>query len=69
MFQLKEKPRSTTTRARHVPFFLVGAFAVNLPKGGSWIVARRVKWFFGVMRSAVLALYFLRNGVPDPRAR
>jgi thiol:disulfide interchange protein DsbD len=28
------------------PFFLVGTFAVSLPKGGSWMLA--VKWFFGV---------------------
>jgi thiol:disulfide interchange protein DsbD len=44
-----------------LPFFLVGAFAENLPKGGSWMLG--VKWFFGVMLT-VLALYFLRNAVP-----
>jgi thioredoxin:protein disulfide reductase len=45
-----------------VPFFLVGTFAVNLPKGGSWMLG--VKWFFGVMLT-VLALYFLRTAVPS----
>jgi thiol:disulfide interchange protein DsbD len=43
-----------------VPFFLVGTFAVSLPKGGSWMLG--VKWVFGVML-AVVALYFLRNVV------
>jgi thiol:disulfide interchange protein DsbD len=41
-----------------VPFFLVGTFAVSLPKGGAWMLA--VKWLFGVVL-AVVALYFLRN--------
>jgi thiol:disulfide interchange protein DsbD len=41
-----------------VPFFLVGTFAVSLPKGGAWMLG--VKWVFGVML-AVVALYFLRN--------
>lgn len=44
-----------------VPFFLVGTFAVSLPKGGSWMLG--VKWFFGVVL-AVVALYFLRTAVP-----
>jgi thiol:disulfide interchange protein DsbD len=44
-----------------VPFFLVGTFAVALPKGGAWMLG--VKWFFGVVL-AVVALYFLRNAVP-----
>ncbi len=44
-----------------VPFFLVGTFAVSLPKGGSWMLG--VKWFFGVMLT-VLALYFLRTAFP-----
>jgi thioredoxin:protein disulfide reductase len=43
-----------------VPFFLVGTFAVSLPKGGSWMLG--VKWIFGVVL-AVVALYFLRNVV------
>ena len=44
-----------------VPFFLVGTFAVSLPKGGAWMLG--VKWFFGVMLT-VLALYFLRTAFP-----
>ena len=44
-----------------VPFFLVGTFALSLPKGGSWMLG--VKWFFGVMLS-VVALYFLKNVIP-----
>jgi thioredoxin:protein disulfide reductase len=43
-----------------VPFFIVGTFAVSLPKGGSWMLG--VKWIFGVAL-AVVALYFLRNVV------
>ena len=45
-----------------VPFFLVGTFAVSLPKGGSWMLG--VKWLFGVVL-AVVALYFLRTAVPS----
>ncbi len=44
------------------PFFLVGTFAVSLPKGGAWMLG--VKWFFGVIL-AVLSLYFLRIAVPS----
>ncbi len=44
-----------------VPFFLVGTFAVSLPKSGAWMLG--VKWFFGVVL-AVVALYFLRTAVP-----
>jgi thiol:disulfide interchange protein DsbD len=44
-----------------VPFFLVGTFAVSLPKGGAWMLG--IKWFFGVMLT-VLALYFLRTAFP-----
>jgi thiol:disulfide interchange protein DsbD len=44
-----------------VPFFLVGAFAVSLPKGGAWMLG--VKWFFGVML-VVLAAYFIRPAFP-----
>jgi thiol:disulfide interchange protein DsbD len=40
------------------PFFLVGAFAVSLPKGGKWMVA--VKSFFG---TAILAYAFHLLGV------
>ncbi len=45
-----------------VPFFLVGTFAVSLPKGGAWMLG--VKWFFGVMLT-VLALYFIRTAFPS----
>jgi thiol:disulfide interchange protein DsbD len=44
-----------------VPFFLVGTFAVSLPKSGAWMLG--VKWFFGVVL-AVVALYFLRTAIP-----
>lgn len=44
-----------------LPFFLVGTFAVNLPKGGAWMMG--IKWVFGVAL-AVFALYFLRNAFP-----
>jgi thioredoxin:protein disulfide reductase len=45
-----------------LPFFIVGTFAISLPKAGSWMLA--VKWLFGVVL-AVVALYFLRNVVPS----
>ncbi|HVK71488.1 MAG TPA: cytochrome c biogenesis protein CcdA [Polyangium sp.] len=44
-----------------LPFFLVGAFAVGLPKSGKWMVA--VKSFFGTVL-LVCALYFLRYAIP-----
>lgn len=44
-----------------LPFFLVGAFAVGLPKGGKWMVG--VKSFFGTVLF-VCALYFLRYAIP-----
>jgi thiol:disulfide interchange protein DsbD len=44
-----------------LPFFLVGAFAVALPKGGSWMVG--VKSFFGIVM-LVVALNFLRYAIP-----
>jgi thiol:disulfide interchange protein DsbD len=44
-----------------LPFFLVGAFAVSLPKGGKWMLG--VKSFFGIVM-LVVALYFLKNAVP-----
>lgn len=44
-----------------LPFFLVGAFAVGLPKGGAWMVG--VKSFFGTVL-LVCALYFLRYAIP-----
>lgn len=44
-----------------IPFWLVGTFAVRLPKGGSWMVA--VKSIFGIVL-AVAALYYLKNAIP-----
>ena len=44
-----------------VPFWLVGTFAIRLPKGGSWMVG--VKSFFGIVL-AVAALYYLKNAFP-----
>jgi thiol:disulfide interchange protein DsbD len=44
-----------------LPFFLVGAFAVSLPKGGKWMMG--VKSFFGIVM-LVVALWFARNTVP-----
>ncbi|MFO0678295.1 MAG: cytochrome c biogenesis protein CcdA [Polyangiaceae bacterium] len=44
-----------------LPFFLVGAFAVKLPKSGAWMLG--VKWIFGVAL-AVFALRFLAPIVP-----
>ncbi|HVU02615.1 MAG TPA: cytochrome c biogenesis protein CcdA [Polyangiaceae bacterium] len=41
-----------------VPFFLVGAFAVQLPKGGKWML--HVKSVLGLVL-IVVALYFLNN--------
>jgi thiol:disulfide interchange protein DsbD len=44
-----------------LPTWLVGAFAVGLPKGGKWMVG--VKSFFGVVM-VVVAHWFLKNLVP-----
>jgi thiol:disulfide interchange protein DsbD len=44
-----------------LPFWLVGTFAVSLPKGGRWMVA--VKSIFGIVL-AVAALYFLKSALP-----
>jgi thiol:disulfide interchange protein DsbD len=43
-------------------FFLVGAFAVNLPKAGSWMLG--VKWAGGVTIAA-MALGYVRDGLPS----
>jgi thiol:disulfide interchange protein DsbD len=43
-----------------IPFFVVGTFAVSLPKSGSWMLG--VKWIFGVVL-AIVSFYFLRNVV------
>jgi len=44
-----------------LPFWIVGTFAVALPKGGPWMVA--VKSVFGIVL-AVAALYLLKSGFP-----
>ena len=44
-----------------IPFWLVGTFAVSLPKAGKWMVG--VKAFFAVVM-IVVALYFLKNAFP-----
>jgi thiol:disulfide interchange protein DsbD len=43
------------------PFFLVGAFAVQLPKSGRWMV--HVKSFLGIVL-IVVALYFIGSAFP-----
>ncbi len=47
-----------------LPFFVLGTFAIGVPKGGPWMLA--VKWLFGVVL-AVVALYFLEGVVPPLR--
>ncbi|MBX3250191.1 MAG: thioredoxin family protein [Myxococcales bacterium] len=47
-----------------VLFFVVGTFAVSLPKSGRWL--EHVKSVFGVVM-LVLALYYLRSVLPMPR--
>jgi thioredoxin:protein disulfide reductase len=47
-----------------VPFWLVGTFAISLPKGGKWMLG--VKSFFGIVM-LVVALYFLKNAFPALR--
>ncbi len=42
-------------------FFLVGAFAVNLPKAGAWMMG--IKWLGGVAL-AYMALAYVRDGMP-----
>jgi thiol:disulfide interchange protein DsbD len=44
-----------------LPFWLVGAFAVSLPKGGKWMLG--IKSFFGIVM-IVVALWFLKNAFP-----
>lgn len=48
-----------------VPFFLAGAFAVNLPKGGAWMLG--IKWVSGVVL-AYMAFAYLRDGFPVVRS-
>ncbi len=45
-----------------VPFWLVGTFAIQLPKSGKWMIG--IKSFFGIVM-AVAALYFLKNVFPQ----
>ncbi len=45
-----------------IPFWLVGTFAVSLPKGGRWM--NWVKSFFGIVL-LVMVLYFLKNPFPQ----
>ena len=45
-----------------LPFWLVGTFAVSLPKAGSWMVG--VKSVFGIILS-VAALHFLKGAFPQ----
>jgi thiol:disulfide interchange protein DsbD len=44
-----------------VPFFLVGTFAISLPKGGAWMLG--IKWICGVAL-AYMALAYVRDAVP-----
>jgi thioredoxin:protein disulfide reductase len=44
-----------------VPFFLAGAFALNLPKGGAWMMG--IKWASGVVL-AYMGLSYLRDRWP-----
>lgn len=44
-----------------IPFWLVGTFAVNLPKSGRWMVY--IKSIFGIVMT-IAALYYLRNPFP-----
>jgi thiol:disulfide interchange protein DsbD len=47
-----------------MPFFIAGAFAVSLPKGGAWMLG--IKWASGVVL-AYMALSYLRDGFPPVR--
>jgi len=47
-----------------VPFFLVGAFAMQLPKSGRWM--NHVKSLMGIIL-VIVALYFLGNAFPAMR--
>jgi len=46
-------------------FFVVGTFAVNLPKAGAWMMG--IKWVGGVCL-AYMALAYVRDAVPAPAA-
>jgi thiol:disulfide interchange protein DsbD len=43
-------------------FFVVGAFAVNLPKAGAWMMG--IKWLGG-LALAYMALAYVRDGLPQ----
>ena len=45
-----------------VPFWLVGTFAIRLPKSGRWMMT--IKSIFGTIL-AIVALYFLKNAFPQ----
>jgi thiol:disulfide interchange protein DsbD len=47
-------------------FFIVGTFAVNLPKAGAWMVG--IKWIGGVCL-AYMALAYVRDAVPKETIR
>ena len=47
-------------------FFVVGAFAVNLPKAGAWMMG--IKWVGGVVL-AYMALAFVRDALPSETLR
>jgi thiol:disulfide interchange protein DsbD len=44
-----------------MPFWLVGTFAISLPKGGKWMLG--VKSFFGIVM-LIVCFYFLKNAFP-----
>jgi thiol:disulfide interchange protein DsbD len=45
-----------------VPFFIAGTFALNLPKGGAWMMG--IKWFSGVVL-AYMGFKYLRDRWPQ----
>lgn len=45
-----------------IPFWLVGTFAIRLPKSGAWMVG--IKSFFGIVL-CIASLYFLRSAFPQ----
>ena len=45
-----------------IPFWLVGTFAVRLPKSGSWMLG--IKSFFAIVLT-VVALYLVKNAFPE----
>jgi len=49
-----------------VLFFVVGTFAVSLPKSGTWV--EHVKSVFGIVM-VTLALYYLKSFLPRPAVR